>query len=374
MAGLYIHIPFCKQACHYCDFHFSTNQTKRRELVDAICKELILQKNYLGNQSLKTIYYGGGTPSILTPEEIDSIQETIRQHYPLAETMEVTLEANPDDLSLEKLQHLRQSGINRLSIGIQSFDDAVLTFLNRAHYAKMATDSFQDARNVGFHNISIDLIYAIPGQDHSQWKKNIEQALALNPEHVSAYSLTIEEKTVFGKWSSKGKLEKVPDELAANQMEMMVDILEKFGYEHYEVSNFSKPNFHAQHNSNYWKQEHYLGVGPSAHSYNGVSRQYTISNNAHYMQSLHQDKIPFEIEQLTREDKINEYLLTTLRTSWGCDLEHLITLHHYDVVKTHEKYLDALQQNGLAFLSKNNLTLTRKGLMLADKISSDLFA
>lgn len=373
MAGLYIHIPFCKQACYYCDFHFSTNQQKRSDLVDAICKELILQKEYLQHQPLKTIYYGGGTPSILSDGELQLIQKTILSHYDLKETIEVTLEANPDDLSLEKLVQLKKIGINRLSIGIQSFDDNVLSFLHRVHDKKMAIETFQNARDVGFSNISIDLIYAIPGQDHDQWRKNIELAIALQPEHISAYSLTIEEKTVFGKWSATGKLNKVPDEIAAIQMESLVTILEGNGYDQYEVSNFCRPEFQAVHNSNYWKGDHYLGVGPSAHTYNGVSRQYNIGNNHQYIRSIANGKIPFESEMLTREDKINEYLLTTLRTSWGCDLQKLEADLQHDVRKSHHSYLNQLLQNELASLSGDNLTLTKKGMMLADKIASDLF-
>lgn len=341
--------------------------------MDAICKELILQKEYLQHQPLKTIYYGGGTPSILSDGELQLIQKTILSHYDLKETIEVTLEANPDDLSLEKLVQLKKIGINRLSIGIQSFDDNVLSFLHRVHDKKMAIETFQNARDVGFSNISIDLIYAIPGQDHDQWRKNIELAIALQPEHISAYSLTIEEKTVFGKWSATGKLNKVPDEIAAIQMESLVTILEGNGYDQYEVSNFCRPEFQAVHNSNYWKGDHYLGVGPSAHTYNGVSRQYNIGNNHQYIRSIANGKIPFESEMLTREDKINEYLLTTLRTSWGCDLQKLEADLQHDVRKSHHSYLNQLLQNELASLSGDNLTLTKKGMMLADKIASDLF-
>jgi oxygen-independent coproporphyrinogen-3 oxidase len=373
VAGLYLHIPFCKQACYYCDFHFSTNQNKRFEMVNAICKELVLQNDYLQRQPLQTIYYGGGTPSILSEKEIHFIKETIDSHYSQEDLMEITLEANPDDLSTDKLQQLRKAGINRLSIGIQSFDDATLTLLNRIHSSEVAIDTFEKARDEGFNNISIDLIYAIPGQGHDRWIKNVEQALALAPEHISAYSLTIEEKTVFGKWSATGKLGTVPDETAAHQMETLVTLLDKNGYEQYEISNFCKPGFQAVHNSNYWKQEHYLGVGPSAHSYNGLTRQNNVSNNHLYIKSITDGRLPFEREVLTREEKINEYLLTTLRTSWGCDLQKLKISFQYDLFELSSKYIEELIQNGLATLSGNNLRLTRRGMMVADKISSDLF-
>ena len=374
MAGIYIHIPFCKQACYYCDFHFSTNQERRGEMVQAIAGELSLQKNYLEGEPVQTIYFGGGTPSLLTKEELDVILGGIHTNFQVTDVPEITLEANPDDLSVTKFRALRESGINRLSIGIQSFDDTVLQYLNRAHDGASSYRCFEEARNNGFNNISIDLIYSIPGQDDATWLKNIEKALTLHPEHISSYSLTIEEKTAFGRWAAQGKLKVVDDEISATQLELLVDSLEQAGYEQYEVSNFARPGFLSRHNSSYWKEQKYLGVGPSAHSFNGISRQYNIRHNHAYLQSLANGKLPSTVEILSREDKINDYLLTRLRTSWGADLKRLKAELDYDVFSIHQRYLDSLFTQKLAFIENDVLILSRAGKLLADKISSDLFA
>ena len=279
---IYVHIPFCKQACHYCDFHFSTNTKFQAELVTALRDELVLQKGYLNGEKVETIYFGGGTPSLLSAGEISNILEAIQDHFSTDSSAEITLEANPDDLTKKKLQALKTVGINRLSIGIQSFDDGILKFLNRAHDAGMALNSVNDARALGFGNISLDLMYAIPGQDLTSWKKNIAKAIDLRPEHISSYSLTIEEKTVFGKWASQ-KIIRVPDnDVSATEMITLIDDVESAGYHHYEVSNFAKPGYMSRHNSSYWKGKKYLGIGPSAHSYNGstvssISQQSSIS-------------------------------------------------------------------------------------------------
>jgi oxygen-independent coproporphyrinogen-3 oxidase len=373
MAGIYIHIPFCKQACHYCDFHFSTNLENRATIVQALSEELVLQRDYLGGEDVNTLYFGGGTPSVLSPRELDQILDTVHKTFSVNPHAEVTLEANPDDLSRDKLMALRQAGINRLSVGIQSFDDAVLKFLHRAHDAALARRCISDAYEVGFQNISLDLIYAIPDQDEVVWERNIEEALHLKPQHISSYSLTIEEKTTFGRWAAKGKLTPVGDDTAGHQLLVLVDRLERAGFEQYEVSNFSLPGFQSKHNSSYWRSEKYLGVGPSAHSYNGVSRQFNISNNAFYVKALQEQRIPATIEVLTREDQINDYLLTTLRTSWGTDLARILSLWGYDLLAAHERYIGALVENGHALLESQVLRLTKKGKLLADKIASDLF-
>lgn len=373
MAGLYIHIPFCAKACYYCDFHFSTNLEKRNEVVKAIGKEIMLQKDYLNQDPLHTIYFGGGTPSLLSFEEISFLMTTVRSMYDIASLKEVTLEANPEDLSQKKLEELKAAGITRLSIGLQSFHDAKLLFLNRCHTAKTGVEAFKRARQAGFTNLNIDLIYAIPDLDSWEWEENIEKAIELDSEHISAYTLTIESNTVFGRWASKGKLASVPDDVAAAQMELLADKLEKAGYEHYEVSNFCKPGKHAIHNSNYWSQQNYLGVGPSAHSYNGVSRQFNVSNNHIYLRSLQEDKIPFQREELTRNDRINEYILTSLRTIKGCDLVKLRTLYNFDLLQERSRYVENIIEGELAFIEKETLKLTGKGRLLADKIASDLF-
>ncbi|MCI0751727.1 MAG: radical SAM family heme chaperone HemW [Flammeovirgaceae bacterium] len=374
MAGLYIHIPFCKQACHYCDFHFSTNLDLKTQLVKAIAAEIELQKNYLQAEQLNTIYLGGGTPSLLVEEDFDIIFSTIYKNFGVWPEAEITLEANPDDLTKEKLQMLKRAGINRLSIGIQSFHDSILTFMNRVHNAAEAGNSIANAREAGFSNISIDLIYAVPDQTDSMWLADIEQAIALAPEHISCYSLTIEEKTAFGKWKASGKLTPVDDEVAARHLITLVEKLTKAGYEHYEVSNFSKPGFHSQHNSSYWLGDMYLGVGPSAHSYNGFSRQFNLANNHLYLRSMQNHQVPCEIEHLSNANKINEYLLTRLRTKWGVDLTYLKSHLQFDLMKEHGLYVYQLEEKSLAALQANMLTLTSAGLLLADKISSDLFA
>jgi oxygen-independent coproporphyrinogen III oxidase len=374
MAGIYLHIPFCKQACHYCDFHFSTNLEKKKELTEAIAEEIRMQHHYLAGELIETIYFGGGTPSLLEGEELEMILKTIRSLMPVAQHAEITLEANPDDLSLQKLKEIHQAGINRLSIGIQSFDNNILRYLNRAHDTAAALQCIEDSRKAGFTNISVDLIYAIPGQDSAAWMKNVEQAIRLHPEHISAYSLTIEEKTAFGKWAVQGKLKATSDENAATQLEMLVETLAGAGYEQYEISNFCLPGFISRHNSSYWRQKPYLGVGPSAHSYNGSSRQYNLSNNHLYLQAITSGKVPATVEILSREDKINDYLLTTLRTSWGTNLLKLKEAMDYDLLSNHQQYIENLLTQKLALLENDTLILTKKGKMLADKISSDLFA
>ena len=373
MAGLYIHIPFCKQACYYCDFFFSTRQEQRTELVRAISSEIALQKNYLNGESLETIYVGGGTPSILLDEELDQILNAVHANFSIAESREITLEGNPDDLTKEKLDYLFRAGINRISVGIQTFDNAILKSLNRAHDNLMARGCIDDAKNSGFKNISIDLIYAIPGRSDEDWEKDINEAIALSPQHISSYSLTIEEKTVFGKWTKQGKMKPVDDDVAARQLALLIDILERSNYEQYEVSNFSKPGFQSRHNSNYWKNRIYLGVGPSAHSYNGESRQYNVSNNSMYLRSIQQENVPSTVEVLSREDKINEYLLTSLRTSWGADLKILREEYSWDIINKNWDYVQSLQTKGLIEIEDNILRLTRQGRFLADKIASDLF-
>ncbi|MBL7843951.1 MAG: radical SAM family heme chaperone HemW [Cyclobacteriaceae bacterium] len=373
MAGLYFHIPFCKQACYYCDFHFSTNQEVRAEMVKALVKELHLQKDFLNGEVINTVYIGGGTPSLLKFEELHSLLDAVRNLHQLNSTAEITLEANPDDLTDDTLTKVKQVGINRLSIGIQTFHNDLLKFMNRAHDSATALQAIQSARKAGFDNISIDLIYAIPGQDDVRWKEDIQQALEVNPEHLSCYSLTIEEKTVFGKWSAIGKLKTVEDDVAAYLLEVLMGTLSAAGYEHYEISNFAKPGFYSRHNSSYWKQQKYLGIGPSAHSYNGSIRQFNIANNHLYLKSIQKNEIPAEKEVLTIENKINEYILTTLRTQWGTDLTKLKQEFNVDLLQQNSAYIQQLIERDQAILANGVLILTRKGKLLADKLASDLF-
>jgi oxygen-independent coproporphyrinogen-3 oxidase len=374
MAGLYLHIPFCKQACYYCDFHFSTNQSQKAELVEQISHELYLQRNYLQGEPIETIYFGGGTPSLLTPKDLEILFSSIYKYYPVAENPEITLEANPDDLTPEKLTEIRLAGINRLSIGIQSFDEKILRFLNRAHTAQEALLCLDAAQEAGISNLSIDLIYSIPGQDDDVLRKNLAAAMKLKPTHISAYSLTLEEKTVFGRWANHGKLTAMEENLSASQFEMVMDTLTHHGYRHYEISNFCLPGFESKHNTSYWQQKKYLGVGPSAHSFDKDSRQFNISNNPRYIKALLDDRIPFEREVLTRENKINEYLFTSLRTDRGCSLTYLSKQLQYDLAKNNSRYLDQLAKEKLIEITDETLVLTRAGKLIADRIASDLFA
>jgi len=373
MAGIYLHIPFCRQACYYCDFHFSTSQDSRERVIHALVHELVLQKDYLDKEEIETIYFGGGTPSILTEIEVAYILKAIRSNFTICANPEVTLEANPDDLTKDKLKELKNAGVNRLSIGIQSFDDKILKSLNRVHDSKMAVECLHHANELGFGNISIDLIYAIPGLENTKWKEAIDEAILFNPQHISSYSLTVEEKTVFGRLAARGTFKAVDDDIAAQQLHILAGALELQGYEQYEVSNFSKAGYRSKHNSNYWKNKKYLGVGPSAHSYNGTSRQYNISNNHLYTESLRNNKIPATLEILTREDKINEYLLTSLRTVWGANLTLLQQEYDFDLVNIYKQYVQILKEKGLATVTNDTLHLTKQGLLLADKVASDLF-
>ena len=373
MAGLYVHIPFCKQACHYCDFHFSTNQQVKTELVEQIAHELLLQKDYLQGEPLETIYLGGGTPSLLAAAELDILFSAIHKNYKVSTTPEITVEANPDDLTPEKLRELKPFGVNRLSIGIQSFDEAVLRFLNRAHTANEAVECVELARNAGIKNISIDLIYSIPGQPEEVLKKNLDKAFALLPTHISAYSLTIEEKTVFGKWAKQGKLVAMDDDKATAQFELVMDSLTRQGYQHYEISNYCLPGYESKHNTSYWQQKKYLGVGPSAHSFNTLSRQFNINNNHLYIKSVKERKVPFEREILTTQNKINEYLFTSLRTKHGCSLTLLANQYGHDLLKVNDHYISQLLKKELITLTGDTIILTRAGKLLADQIASDLF-
>lgn len=342
-------------------------------MTHAIIQELKLRADYLGDDVIETIYFGGGTPSVLTSDEIADLLTTITTTYRVHQSPEITLEANPDDLTENKLAELRAAGINRLSIGIQSFHDEELKFLHRAHNAAHAIQCIEDARKAGFNNISIDLIYGIPGQSEESWHNSIETALKLLPEHISAYSLTIEEKTVFGRLAAKGKLKIVDDDVSAAHLLMLISALDKKGFEHYEISNFARPGFISKHNSNYWRQKKYLGVGPSAHSYDLKTRQFNVANNHEYLRNINAGKIPSQVEVLSPEDNANDYILTGLRTSWGINLTTLKETYQYDLLSHHTAYLDQLHRQGLANVVDTCLTLTRSGRMLADKIATDLF-
>ncbi|MEL6607014.1 MAG: radical SAM family heme chaperone HemW [Bacteroidota bacterium] len=373
MAGIYIHVPFCKQACHYCDFHFSTNTRLKKTMLEAMEKELELRKDYLAHAPIQSIYFGGGTPSLLEAPLLADLFQHISQHFVVQSGAEVTLEANPDDITLEKLKAWKSLGINRLSIGVQSFQAPVLRYLNRAHDSRQAVKSIELAQKAGFNDLSIDLIYAIPQSDDNRWEADLTMALKLAPTHMAAYCLTIEKNTVFGRWQERGKLKAVSDEMAARQFEVLVETMAAHGYEHYEVSNFCLPGHYAVHNSNYWKQSSYLGIGPGAHSYDGVTRQFNVSNNPRYIDSLLQGTVPCTVERLSPQDHINEYIMTSLRTQWGCDLDRLKNEHGYDLEQAQSTYLQRLLNQQLATRKGYRLLLTRQGKLLADQIATDLF-
>ncbi|OEK02598.1 coproporphyrinogen III oxidase [Roseivirga sp. 4D4] len=373
MAGLYIHIPFCKKACHYCDFHFTQSLGQIDTMVDAIADELVMQSDFLGRDTIYTVYFGGGTPSLLEGPHLKKLMRIIQHEYALSSNPEITLEANPDDLDQAKLSTFFDHGVNRLSIGVQSFNDDHLKWMNRQHTSQQAMDTFYLARQAGFENISLDLIYALPSDNHDNWLRDLKMITTLRPEHISSYCLTIEPKTAFGNWLAKGKLKAIDEDFAADQFEILLEIMNKYGYDQYEISNFAQPGYESQHNSAYWKDEKYLGIGPSAHSYNGKFRKANISNNAKYLKGIEEGKIPFEVITLSPEDQVNEYILTSLRTKWGCDLDLLKAKYQVDLLSIKESYLERLSQQDLVFEDDGFLVLTDQGKLLADKIASDLF-
>ena len=372
MAGIYIHIPFCKQACHYYDFHFSTSMKNKEAMVAALAKEMLLRKSESEDEIIETIYLGGGTPSVLSSEEINFLIETVYKNYKVAERPEITIEANPDDLSELRITELSNSKINRLSIGIQSFFEDDLQMMNRAHNSAEAKLSLAFATE-HFDNISIDLIYGIPGMTNEKWRQNIETALSFGIPHISSYALTVEPKTALRKLIQAGKIAEPKDEVAQQHFEILVDTLENQGFIHYELSNFGKENYFSKNNSAYWLGKKYIGIGPSAHSYNGISRSWNISNNSLYLKSLAENILPNEIEILSVNDRYNEYIMTGLRTIWGVSLDRIQS-------EFGEKYLNYLLKqstkftnDGLLSIENNILKTTKKGKFLTDGIASDLF-
>ena len=372
MAGIYIHIPFCKQKCSYCDFHFSTTfQSYRDTMITAIVKEIQERKEYLKNQVIETIYFGGGTPSILTENELKLIFETIYSLFPISNSPEITLEANPDDITKAALELWKKFNINRLSIGLQSFREEDLKWMNRAHTSEESLNCVALAKEVGFNNISIDLIYGLPNFTLEDWKQNIQIAINFGIHHISAYCLTVEDKTALSKWVSSHKIVTANEDQQSEQFEFLISELEKNGIYQYEISNFSTPNFESKHNSNYWKGQHYLGIGPSAHSFNGISRSWNISNNRKYIQLIEDKKETFETEILSLEDQFNELLLIGLRTVIGVNLEQLKTISTPSV--SFWKKVEQMKKNNWLILSETSIVLTKEGRLKADYIASELF-
>jgi len=372
MAGVYIHIPFCKKACHYCDFHFTTNLSRIEEMSESLVKELELRKDYLRINEVDTIYFGGGTPSILSSNSLGKLLEKVFTIFP-GEKHEITLEANPDDLNPSKLRDWRSIGIDRLSVGIQSFQDEILQAYNRSHTGEESRKAIEISRKAGFEKFSLDLIYGYPHKDHSLWEKDLDEAFQIDPGHLSAYGLTIEPKTTFGNWSRKGDFTPADEDFIAEQFEFLQDRAEKFGYVHYEISNFGKPGQFALHNANYWLGKPYLGIGPSAHSFDGTNRGFNPSSNPIYIKKIALGESPFVVEPLNTADHINELILTGLRTIWGLDTESLKQKFSTDLLGLKKHKILSLESQGLLNVSGNILSLTRKGKLLADGIAAELF-
>ena len=372
MSGIYIHIPFCKQACHYCDFHFSTSMKKKEEMVLAIAKEIQMRKSEFENQEVETIYFGGGTPSVLTSEEINFLIAAVYNNYSVIENPEITLEANPDDLSSERIIELSKSKINRLSIGIQSFFEDDLQLMNRAHNSAEAKKCLEEATKY-FDNISLDLIYGISGMSNEKWKQNIETALSFGIPHISSYALTVEPKTALNKLIQTGKIAAPKDEVAQEHFAILVETLEANDFIHYELSNFGKENYFSKNNSAYWLGKKYIGIGPSAHSYDGISRSWNVSNNSLYIKSIQENKLPKEIEILSITDRYNEYVMTGLRTIWGVSLDRIKTEFGSEYLEYLNKQTQKFLDDDLVFIENNILKPTPKGKFLTDGIASDLF-
>ena len=373
MAGIYIHIPFCKQKCTYCDFHFSTNfEDYRSAMIDAICTELSSRiPHFIGNQTLKTIYFGGGTPSILTSKEINIILATISTTTNTTQVEEITLEANPDDIDEERLLIWKNAGITRLSIGLQSFRQRDLEWMNRAHNDQEGEQAIRLAQKFGFNNITVDLMYGLPNLTIDEWREHINRLITMKVPHISAYCLTVEQNTALKHMVEKQAIALPDEDTQSQQFEVLIEEMEKNGYEQYEISNFSLPNKHAIHNSNYWKDQIYLGVGPSAHSYDHRYRYWNISNNRQYIKGITNGEQVQEKEELSPENRFNELLLTGLRTKWGVSLDDLSAIHAID-----DNFLNRLHefshQGDLTF-SDQRISLTKKGKLKADYIASSLF-
>ncbi|MEN8193140.1 MAG: radical SAM family heme chaperone HemW [Bacteroidota bacterium] len=373
MSGLYIHIPFCKQKCNYCDFHFSVSLRSKEALLEAIKKELVLRKDEL-KEPIQTIYFGGGTPSLLNISELQDLFKVIHKNYIIDENAEITLEANPDDLSSSYLNVIKKIGVNRLSVGVQSFFDEDLLFMNRSHTSEQSIRAIKEAQSIGFKNITIDLIYGIPGLTPEKWQKNLTIFLELKIPHLSSYALTVEPKTALAHQIKTKKIKALDEKQAKVHFDYLVKFMKQHNYLHYELSNFAKKGFLSKHNTSYWQGKPYLGIGPSAHSYNTSERSWNIANNARYIKSLNKGSLPYQIEELTPSMRYNEYIMTGLRTMWGIDMDKI--KHDFD-----EKYYSYFNKAIQTHLSKNTLQLIEnsrvvvapESLFLVDGIIADLF-
>lgn len=373
MGGLYLHIPFCKQACHYCDFHFSTSIRLKNRLVDALCKEIELQKSFIPTNTLSSIYFGGGTPSILSESDLKAIFSAIHTQFQVEKNAEITLEANPDDIDTEKLKVWKSLGINRLSMGIQSFRESDLRLMNRAHTASEAHKAIDIARSSGIYDITIDLMYGLPNQSLADWQENLNYFVELKIPHLSAYCLTVEKGTHLARLVRDKKVQVADDELARAQFNSLLSTLKENGYEQYEISNFCLPGHEARHNSSYWKSKPYLGIGPSAHSYNHTSRRWNVASNLKYIQAIERGEAAFEEEVLSPKEKLNDYLLTRLRTKWGLDLHEIQHNFPADLYQQTHKAILAQVAKGNLHAKGTCYFLSENAKFIADHVSMELF-
>ena len=372
MSGIYFHIPFCRKACTYCDFHFSTSLKNKKELLNAMIQEMKIRKDYLSNDTIQSVYFGGGTPSVLEQDELLLLLEQLNKNFSVDEKAEITLEANPDDMSIEKLNALHKTGINRLSIGLQSFIQEELVWMNRSHSVEDNLNCVKRAQDAGFGNITVDLIYGSKFQSLFSWEAALNTVSSLNIDHLSCYNLTAEEKTIFGHRVNKKQEPEVSEELSASQFDLLMDWASANQFEHYEISNFARNEKYAVHNSSYWLGKKYLGLGPSAHSYNGISRQINVSNNTVYIKKISENECFSETELLDKNTKFNEYLLTRLRTKWGLDTDFLQN-EFSDFMPNVQPLINEEVSAGNMEIKGNNLILTRKGKYFADGIAQKFF-
>ena len=372
MAGIYIHIPFCKRRCIYCDFFSTTRSEEKPTYVRALCQELAIRKNYLEDEEIETIYLGGGTPSQLTEEELNEIFTSLYNIYKVKEDAEITLEANPDDLTPEYVSMLRRLPINRISIGIQTFQEETLKLLHRRHTARQAIEAFQRCREAGFQNISIDLMYGLPGETLDTWKEDLQQAIALHPEHISAYHLIYEEGTALWKLREEHQVEEADEDLSVTLFKTLIDELKQAGYQHYEISNFCLPGLHSRHNSSYWTGKKYLGCGPSAHSFNGSSRQWNIASLDNYLKGIASGKPNYEIEELDLYTRYNDFVITSIRTCWGMSLSRLRSEYGEELYRYCLRMAKSHLEQGVLEIEEDTLRLTQEGIFISDGIMSDL--
>ncbi|MCB8995493.1 MAG: radical SAM family heme chaperone HemW [Bacteroidales bacterium] len=373
MAGIYLHIPYCRQACRYCDFHFTVSVWQKKDLLPFMYREIKERSEYLGGEKVESIYFGGGTPSVLEIGEVVAFLELIYRNHKVSEDVEISFEANPEDLKPSYLKELKSSGVNRLSIGIQSFNDHDLELMHRIHNSEQAIKSVKDSQEAGFGNISIDLMYGLPRQDPGVWEKNLEKALSMDTQHISAYHLSYEEGTIFDHWRKKGRIQPVPEEDSLTQFRTLIRRVTGHGYEHYEISNFAREGYYSRHNSSYWQQKKYLGIGPGAHSYDGSSRRWNVRNNKKYCEEMQENRAYYDTEELSEKDRYNEFIMTSLRTLKGINISLLS--HQFGTEKT-----DYFTQRAVKYSASGHLLhegdifrLIGEGIFISDHIIADLF-